>query len=262
MSDILFQKEGKIAVITLNRPEQMNAFTIDMIDQWANALEEYKRDDDVQAIVLTGTGEKSFCSGVDLNSLDAMDSSKAINRKNVLWKHVHRVALALEGLDKPMLCAVNGVSVGAGMDMSLMCDIRFASENARFSEGYIKVGIVPGDGGAYYLPRIVGMAKALEMLWTGDFLTAAEAKEVGIVNKVFSSEDLMPKTMEFAERLVNSPTLAIQMIKRAVYQSVNLDLRTSLDLISSHFSILGDTEDHREGLASLLEKRKPRFIGK
>jgi 2-(1,2-epoxy-1,2-dihydrophenyl)acetyl-CoA isomerase len=147
------------------------------------------------------------------------------------------------------------------MDMALMCDIRFASENARFSEGYIRLGLVPGDGGAYFLPRMVGISKALELLWTGDFISANEAKELGIVNRVYSAEDLMPKTLEFAERIVHSPTIAIRMIKRAVYQSVNLDLRTALDLISSHFSIVRDTEDHKEALAAMLEKRTPHFTG-
>ncbi|WP_246147351.1 enoyl-CoA hydratase/isomerase family protein [Aneurinibacillus danicus] len=261
MADILFEKRGKIAIITLNRPQVMNAFTMDMIDQWAEALDEYRKDDSVHAVVLTGAGERAFCSGVDLAALDAMDASKSINRKNILWEHIHRIALTLEQLEKPMIAAVNGSAVGAGMDMALMCDIRFASENARFSEGYIRVGLVPGDGGAYFLPRIVGMAKALELLWTGDFISAKEAKDLSIVNHVYAPQDLMQKTLEFAERIANSPTIAIRMIKRAAYQSANLDLRTALDLISSHFSIVRDTEDHHEALAAMIEKRTPHFTG-
>lgn len=260
MSDILFQKEAKVAVITLNRPEMMNAFTFDMVNQWADALEEYSKDDSVHCVVLSAAGQKAFCSGVDLNDLN-MGESRAIDRKNDLWENVHRVALTLERLDKPMICAVNGVAVGAGMDMALMCDIRFASEKARFSEGYINVGLIPGDGGSYFLPRIVGMAKAMELLWTGDFVAAKEAKELGIVNQVYSAEELLPKTLAFAERLANSPQTALRMIKRAAHQSANLDLRTHLDLISSHFSIVRESEDHREAVAAKLEKRTPRFIG-
>jgi enoyl-CoA hydratase/carnithine racemase len=261
MSDILFEKRGKVAVITLNRPEVMNAFTMDMINQWAEALDEYRKDNSVHAVVLTATGERAFCSGVDLAALNAMDTSKSINRKNVLWEHIHRIALTVEQLEKPMIAAVNGSAVGAGMDMALMCDVRFASENARFSEGYIRVGLVPGDGGAYFLPRIVGMAKALELMWTGDFISANEAKNLGIVNHVYAPEDLMQKTLEFAERIANSPTIAIRMIKRAAYQSANLDLRTALDLISSHFSIVRDTDDHKEALAAMIEKRTAQFTG-
>ncbi|MGG1677207.1 enoyl-CoA hydratase/isomerase family protein [Neobacillus sp. NRS-1170] len=257
MSDILFQKEGNIAVISLNRPEVMNAFTHEMIKQWADALEEYRKDDSIDVVVLTGAGKKGFCTGVDLKDLD-LGQPNALVRKNDLWEGVHRIALTLENLDKPMICAVNGTAVGAGMDMALMCDIRFASENARFSEGYIKVGLVPGDGGAYYLPRIVGMAKALELLWTGDFVHAQEAKELGIVNQVYSPEELLPKTMEFAERLAKSPKIALRMIKRAAYQSANIDLRTSLDLISSHFSIVRDSEDHKQAVAAMLDKSRRR----
>jgi enoyl-CoA hydratase/carnithine racemase len=261
MSDILFEKRGKIATITLNRPKVMNAFTLDMIDQWAEALDEYRRDDSVHAVVLTAAGDRAFCSGVDLAALDAMDASKSINRKNLLWDHIYKIALTVDQMDKPLIAAVNGSAVGAGMDMALMCDIRFASETARFSEGYIRVGLVPGDGGAYYLPKLVGMAKALELMWTGDFISANEAKELGIVNQVYYPNELMEKTMEFAERIVNSPTIAIRMIKRAVYQSAKLELRTALDLISSHFSIVRDTDDHREALAAMIEKRKPQFTG-
>jgi enoyl-CoA hydratase/carnithine racemase len=261
MSDILFEKRGKIATITLNRPSVMNAFTMDMIYQWAEALDEYKRDNSVHAVVLTAAGDRAFCSGVDLAALDAMDASKSINRKNLLWEHIHKIALTVDQLDKPLIAAVNGSAVGAGMDMALMCDIRFASENARFSEGYIRVGLVPGDGGAYYLPKMVGMAKALELMWTGDFISATEAKELGIVNQVYDSNELMEKTMEFAQRIVNSPTIAIRMIKRAAYQSAKLELRTALDLISSHFSIVRDTDDHREALAAMIEKRKAVFTG-
>jgi enoyl-CoA hydratase/carnithine racemase len=261
MSDILFEKRGKIATITLNRPSVMNAFTMDMIYQWAEALDEYKRDNSVHAVVLTAAGDRAFCSGVDLAALDAMDASKSINRKNLLWEHIHKIALTVDQLDKPLIAAVNGSAVGAGMDMALMCDIRFASENSRFSEGYIRVGLVPGDGGAYYLPKMVGMAKALELMWTGDFISANEAKELGIVNQVYDSNELMEKTMEFAQRIVNSPTIAIRMIKRAAYQSAKLELRTALDLISSHFSIVRDTDDHREALAAMIEKRKAVFTG-
>ena len=261
MSDISFDKEGKIAVITLNRPEVRNAFTIEMVRQWADALEEYRRDDSVDVVVLTGAGQRAFCSGIDLNALQGMREFKSIKSKSILWDVIHQVAFALERLDKPMICAVNGAALGAGMDMALMCDIRFASENASFAEGYIKFALVPGDGGAYFLPRIVGMAKALELLWTGDLISAQEAKEFGIVNRIISAKELMPRTMEFAERLSNSPKIAIRMIKRAVYQSQNCDLRTALDLISSHMVIVHDTKDHEEALSAIMEKRTPHFTG-
>jgi 2-(1,2-epoxy-1,2-dihydrophenyl)acetyl-CoA isomerase len=146
--------------------------------------------------------------------------------------------------------------------MALMCDLRFAAEGARFSEGYVKVGLIPVDGGTYFLPRLVGTAKALELLWTGDFFDAQEAHRLGIVNRVVPPDQLMPTVYEFAGRLANGPTVAIRTIKRAVYQGVRQDLRAHLDLISSHMGYIRQTEDHKEGARAFTEKRAPEFKGR
>jgi 2-(1,2-epoxy-1,2-dihydrophenyl)acetyl-CoA isomerase len=172
---------------------------------------------------------------------------------------VHRIPLTLSTLDKPVLAAVNGSATGAGMDMALMCDLRFASAKARFSASYVKMGLVPGDGGAWYLPRLVGVAKALELLWSGDFIEAQEAERLGIVNRVLPEEELVAFTLEFARKLARGPQTAIQLIKRAVYEGLTLDLRTSLDLISSHMAVVTATPDHHEAVQAFLEKRQPRF---
>jgi 2-(1,2-epoxy-1,2-dihydrophenyl)acetyl-CoA isomerase len=164
--------------------------------------------------------------------------------------------LTLEDIDKPVIAALNGVAVGAGLDMALMCDLRFAAETARFSEGYVKVGYVPGDGGAYYLPRLVGVAKSLELFWTGDFISAAEAERIGMVNRVFPADRLMEETYTFARRLAEGPTKVIQMMKRAVYQSSRADLRTSLDLVSSHMGVIFETPDSREARKASMAKLK------
>lgn len=185
-----------------------------------------------------------------------------LEHKTVLTEHVHQVAHAMEDLDKPVLAAVNGVAVGAGMDMALMCDIRFVAESARLSEGYIRVGLVPGDGGCYFLPRLTGTAKALELLWTGDFINAREAVEFGIANRCYPDEQLLDKTYEFARRLAAGPQVAIRAIKRTVYSSMRCDLRTSLDLISSHMSVVKSTEDSAEAMRAFREKRSPRFTGR
>jgi enoyl-CoA hydratase/carnithine racemase len=168
----------------------------------------------------------------------------------------------LEDLDKPVLAAVNGVAVGAGMDMALMCDIRFAARSARFSEGYVRVGLVPGDGGCYYLPRLVGTAKALELLWTGDFVDAEEALRLGLVSQVHPDEELLSATYAFARRLAEGPPVAIRLIKRAVHQSARTDLRTALDLISSHQAVVQSTHDSKEAYAAFRQKRKPLFEGR
>jgi enoyl-CoA hydratase/carnithine racemase len=149
--------------------------------------------------------------------------------------------------------------VGAGLDFALMCDLRFMASSARVSEGYIRVGLVPGDGGAYYLPRLVGTAKALELLLTGDFIDAKEAHRIGLVNQVYDDGELMDETQAFAEKLAAGPPLVTRMIKRAVYQSAKSDLRTSLDLISSHMGIVQSMEESHEAFNAFREKRAPRF---
>jgi enoyl-CoA hydratase/carnithine racemase len=154
------------------------------------------------------------------------------------------------------------VAVGAGCDMALMCDLRFMAEGARLSEGYVRVGLIPGDGGTYYLPRLVGTAKALELLWTGDFIDAPEALRLGIVNQVVPAERLLPVVYELAGRLAKGPTVAIRTIKRAVYQGMRMDLRTHLELISSHMGFIRQTEDHREGARAFVERRPPEFKGR
>lgn len=260
MADIDYVIADGVGTIALNRPSKSNSFTIEMVDRWAEIYRQARFDDSVGALVLTGAGER-FCAGADLSVLDA-DNQSALSRKQVLSEHVHQVALALEDLDKPVIAAVNGVAVGAGMDMALMCDIRLAARSARFSEGYVRLGIVPGDGGCYYLPRLVGVAKALELLMTGDFIDADEALRLGVVNSVHDDDDLLPQAHALALRLANGPRVAISMIKRAVYQSARSDLRTSLDLISSHMAIAQLTEDAQEAYSAMREKRTPAFWGK
>lgn len=260
--EIDYTVTDKVAIITLNRPEHRNAFTDSMIIRWVEILRELRNDPEVNVIVLTGAGDQAFCSGGDLHTLTESLHREALDRKHELWEHIHQVAFEMDRMDKPTIAAINGVAVGVGLDMALLCDLRFMAESSRVSEGYVKIGLVPGDGGAYLLPRVIGTSKALEMLWTGDFYSAKECFDMGLVNRVYPQDMLMDETLNFAKKLANGPTAAIRMIKRAVYQSERLDLRTALDLISSHFAIIRATEDHREGISAMLQKRKPNFTGK
>lgn len=172
---------------------------------------------------------------------------------------VQRVPLLLEEIDKPVIAQVHGFAFGAGLDMALMCDIRIAAESTKFSESYIKVGIVPGDGAAYFLPKLVGIDQALDMLWTARVITAAEAKEKGLVTFVVPDGDLEHFTQEYVKKLVQGPQTAIQMIKRAVYQSQTMSLRSSLDYISSNMGLVTELPDYKEGVQAVLEKRKAEF---
>ncbi len=260
MSELLYDVADRIATITLNRPDKLNAFTAGMIAAWAEALAEAQRDPSVNVVVVTGAG-RAFCAGGDVGRMGEGQPS-ALEHKDQLWEHIHRIPRTLEAMDKPVIAMVNGLAVGAGMGMCLMCDVRVASDAARFSTGYVGVGLVPGDGDTYFLPRLVGSAKALELFWTGDFLDAPEALRLGIVNRVVPPAELRPATEALARRIADGPQVAIRMMKRLVYQSARLDLRTHLDLVSSHMAIVRQTADHAEGVAAFREKRPPRFQGR
>jgi enoyl-CoA hydratase/carnithine racemase len=263
MADLEWSLDGSVGTITLNRPERRNAFTFGMVREWAKLLRDVRTDDAVRVVVLTGAGDTAFCSGIDLDSIsNAHASLTPLERKSQLHDEIHQVALALEALDKPVIASINGAAVGAGLDMALMCDLRIAARSARLSEGYIKVGLTPGDGGAYYLPRLVGTAKALELLLTGDMVGADEAHRIGLVNRVVDDAELGAATRALAEQIAGAPPVTVRMIKRATYQSARADLRTSLDLISSHFAVVAATDDAAEALSAMREKRVPSFHGR
>lgn len=262
MSELTYEVKDKIATLTLNRPDKLNAFTAEMIALWQKGLADAQNDDNVNVVIVTGAG-RAFCSGGDVGRMRRDgEAPQALDGKNGLWEGVHRVPKQLEQMDKPVIAMVNGLAVGAGMGMCVMCDVRIAAESARFSTGYVKVGLVPGDGDTFFLPRLVGPAKALELLWTADFIEAPQALEFGIVQRVVPDAQLKEATYAFAKQIADGPQVPIRMIKRLVYQSMKLDLRTHLDLVSSHMSIVRQTSDHAEGVAAFKEKRSPKFQGR
>jgi enoyl-CoA hydratase/carnithine racemase len=256
-----------VAVITLNRPEKMNAFTRQMLDEWTWAIEDAKLDDDVRALIVTGSG-RAFCAGMDVQQeargegVLRTGTATPADQRNGLRYNVHRVPRALQTFDKPYVAAVNGAAVGAGMDMASMADIRFAAEGARFGMAYVKMGLIPGDGGCYYLPRIVGVAKALEIIWTGDIFDAQQALSLGYVSRVLPPEKLMEETRAFARKLADGPAVAIQLAKRLVYRSLQVPEDAALDLAQSAMVIAQSTEDAKEGPRAFVEKRKPVFKGR
>ena len=251
---LLFTVADGIARITLNRPERMNAFTFEMIDAWTAALQQCRTDEAIRVVLLTGAGS-AFCSGGDIVEMGDRLQHTPEQRKNELFNRIERIPLALEDLDKPVIAVVNGVATGAGMDMALMCDIRYAAQSARFAETYVKVGLVPGAGGAHFLPRLVGVSKALELFLTGEFLDADEALRIGIVNKVFPDATLTDEVDQIARRMVKAPTLTLRMTKRAIYQGMRNDLRTNLDLISSHYAIITASQEHKDLVNKFIAER-------
>jgi enoyl-CoA hydratase/carnithine racemase len=256
--DLEYTVDDGIATILLNRPQRKNAFTLEMIDAWAEALHSARTDPGVRTVLVTGAGD-AFCAGVDLDDFVGITSTLA--RQELLSQRVHRVAAAVVELDKPLIAAVDGVAVGAGMDMALMCDIRLASDRARFSEGYVRVGLIPGDGGAHLLPRIVGQARALELLWTGRFVDAQEALDLGIVLSVHKPEQLAADAQRLCRRLADGPPVAIRAIKRLVRQGERTDFLTSLSMVAAEQAVVQSTQDSAEALAAFRDKRAPRFTG-
>ena len=265
---ILYEKADGVATITLNRPDRMNAFTDTMIREWAQALEDARLDRDVRAVIVTGAG-RGFCAGADLRGGSGVPEVArsegpvpAASRRNWLRDGVHHVPRQVALLDKPYIAAVNGPAVGAGMDMASMADLRIAAAEARFAMTYVKVGLVPGDGGCYYLPRIVGLAKALELIWTGDFIDAQEALRLGYVSKVVPAGELLPAARALAERIAQGPAVAIQLAKRLVYRGLTQDVHEALEAAGQAMAIVQSTEDAREGPRAFAEKREPKFQGR
>jgi enoyl-CoA hydratase/carnithine racemase len=253
---ILFDVDDHgVATITLNRPEKYNAFTKDMINRWSEILEQCEEDPKVKVVILTGAG-KAFCTGGDINAQKDRANNDSLERKDFLWRHVHKIAFIMERMDKPTIAAVNGVARGAGLDMALMCDLRTMADTATVAESYINVGLIAGDGGTYYLPRIIGLPRALELFWTGRAIGAAEAERIGLVNNVFAVDQLMTGTRELARAIASQPFEAVRAYKRAVYQGMNMPLAAHLDMVSSHTSILRDTPEHRAKVAAFLDRKK------
>ena len=211
-------------------------------------------------VIVTGSG-KAFCSGGDVARMGDGRPSP-LDHKNGLWENIHRVPKALEAMDKPVIAMVNGVAVGAGMGMCVMCDMRVAADTARFSTGYVRVGLVPGDGDTYFLPRLTGTAKALELLWTADFIEAPEALSLGIVNRVVPAAELRDATYALRRPDRERAAGADQNDQEVGVPVHALDLRTHLDLVSSHMAVVRETADHKEGVQAFKDKRKPNFTGR
>ena len=252
-------RDDMVAVITFNNPEKLNAFSNEMLDAYIERLAECGERDDVRCVVVTGAG-RGFCSGGDTGGMGGAPTTVTAV-KSGLWDRIQKISQAVQTLDKPVLAAVNGVAVGAGMDMALHADIRYAAKSARFAETYVRMGLVPGNGACWFLPRIVGVQKALEMLWTSSFVDAAEAKEIGLVLDVYEDDELMENVLATAAKIAGGAPISVRLIKRLVHQNQTMDLRSSLDMVSSHMTLARMSDDHVEAIAAWREKRPGVFKG-
>lgn len=244
-----------VATIWLNRPDKYNAFNRQMIREWHEALVRCADDPAISVVVMTGAG-RAFCAGGDAGTMDERRSDSSLDQKDYLWRHIHKIAFELERLDKPVIGAINGLARGAGVDMSLMCDIRIAAESATFAESYINLGLIAGDGGAYWLPRLVGIDRALMLLWTGETIDAREAERIGLVTAVRPDAELLDYVYSLAAKLASQPAPAIRMVKRAVYQGLHMSFAAHLDTVSSHMAVLRGTAEHKQKVATFLQRKK------
>jgi enoyl-CoA hydratase len=254
---LLLERRGRVALLTVNRPDKLNALNIKTRQEGAAALEELQADGAVRVVVITGAGEKSFVAGADIAEFEGRT---AVTQRDVMTGR--SLFTAVDTFPKPVIAMINGFCLGGGCELALSCDIRVASETARFGQPEINLGIIPGGGGTQRLTRLVGEGKAMELILTGDMIDAQHAYNLGLVNLVVPAADLEAKTMELANRIAEKSPVALRMAKEAVETAAraNLDegLRREVDLFALTFS----SEDKDEGVRAFLEKRKPDFKGR
>ena len=258
---VLLEKEEKVATVTLNRPDKLNAFGGNMRREILEALEDACRDKDIRAIVITGAG-KAFCAGGDVNEFAAGTSQIMAKEATIERPTMSKIVHLINTVEKPVIASVNGVAAGGGCNLALACDMRIASERARFSESFTKRGVHPDWGGIYFLPRLVGYAKAAELIFSGNIIDANEALRIGMVNKVVPHEELNLATKELAKKIVKNAPMPISLAKRGLQNFYKMDLAQALDYEAYANGICVNTEDRMEGFKAFLEKREPNFLGK
>ena len=264
--DILYSREDSVAVITLNRPERMNALTLATHDELARAIDQAYDDDEVRVIVLTGAG-KGFCSGDDVGEVFLSPEEDPFVTRTAKLRQLegeHPFPGGGHGLlriNKPSIAAVNGPAVGYGCDLALLCNMRVASERARFSEIFLRVGLIP-DEALVILPRLVGLARTYEMVLTTDIIDAAEAERIGLVNRVVPHEQLMGATMELAEKIAGKPPIAVRLAMEGIRRGLGWPMDEYMRYHALASPFCAETEDHKEGALAFLEKRKPVFKGR
>ena len=255
---LIYEKKDDVGILTLNRPEKMNALSHELTVELKKALDAIEEDKNLRALVITGAGVKAFVAGADINEL--------VDRDALLGREVSRFRQELfsriENLAIPVIAAVNGYALGGGLELALACNIRIAAESAKFGAPEVKLGIIPGDGGTQRLPRLVGLGRAMEMILTGDFVDAREAFRIGLANAVVPDGELMETAMALAQKIASRPPLAVKYAKEAVNRSQEGDAVSGYALESYLHALSCTTEDKKEGVAAFLEKRKGQFQGK
>ena len=256
--NILLEMDGAIATLTVNRPEKRNAVNNATVEEIDKALDQVEANPDLRVLILTGAGEKAFVAGADIVELDKRDT--ILGRSET--RRRQEVYTRIEQLEIPSIAAVNGWALGTGLELAMVCSIRIASAKAKMGQPEVKLGIIPGAGGTYRLPRLVGMGRAMEIILTGDPVTADEAQAMGLVNRVVEPEKLMEEVRSLAEAIASRPKLAVQYAKEAVLRCVETGMAQGLAHESYLHALSCGTQDKKEGVASFLEKREAKFTGR
>lgn len=261
LGTLLYEVRGNVAVITLNRPERMNTLGGTMKPDLARAFFELARTDEaVRAVLVTGSGDRAFCAGADIKeraSSQVRGTDYFVNQKAT-----HDLFRNIEEFEKPVIAAINGVALGGGLEVALCCDIRLAASTARLGLPEIKLGVIPAAGGTQRLPRLIGEARAKELILTADLIDAETALRFGIVSRVVPPDQLMQAAMELAQRIAEHPPLAVRFAKRAINRGMQTDLDSGLEFERYAAAMIMDSEDRKEGMRAFVEKRKPSFKGR
>lgn len=255
---IIYEKSEGIATITINRPEALNAFNTDVINEILQALEDVKADENVRVVVLTGAGEKAFSAGADIKAMKGINALKARD----LSQMGEKLCSALENLEKPVIAAINGYALGGGLEVAMACDIRIASENARMGQTEINIGLIPGWGGTQRLTRLIGMTKAKELIFTGKMIDARTAEQLGLVNMVVPQDKFRDAVRQFALELAQKAPVALKVAKALINKGAEISLDVAIALEREGFGVVASTEDLQEGVSAFIEKRKPVFKGR
>ncbi len=255
---IKLELDGAVATVILNRPEVLNALNSQLLEELSLVLDELKQHKELKVCIMTGAGEKAFVAGADIKELSSLDPMGATG----FSMKSDRIKQKMDELGIPFIAAVKGFALGGGCELAMACDMIIASEDAKFGQPEINLGIIPGFGGTQRLPRLVGKGIAAELVLTGDIITAQQAKEIGLINKIIPREKFMEDVKAIALKIASKSKTAIIMAKRAIDYGIETDLRTALEIERDAFAILFSTEDHDEGLKAFLEKRKPAFKDK
>ncbi|RLB39007.1 MAG: enoyl-CoA hydratase/isomerase family protein [Deltaproteobacteria bacterium] len=255
--NIIYEKEGNVAIIKFNRPKALNAINPDVLNELEDALEKIEQDKEVRVLVLTGEGEKAFVAGADISVMVNLNPLQGYN----FSRRGQELLFKIESLPIPVIACVNGFALGGGTEIAMACDFIYASESAKFGQPEINLGIVPGFGGTQRLARLVGKAMAKELCMTGVIISAEEAKQIGLVNKVFPPDKLWEETMKTAQVLASKGKVSMRAVKYCIDRGFDVDVRTGCYLEADAFGICLSSPDGKEGLSAFLEKRKPQFKG-